>query len=216
MNDVFFNSPSLTAVPGVSNQLLGSLFRLAADFFRLSPWQSFNSDLPIEISYPTSVQSRVVVVMGSAGQAFGLSIYDSRGDIQRVYDARTPLDGFDQISWLALSFDPIHYLAEEDAATIKENSWPIANEAAYPVITRVGAPGPDLHAPTLADLEWLEGALSGLNKMLGEAYASVEVARYFGYEVTLRIQTYRGLRDIQIRVATEDATLKPGAQYENG
>jgi hypothetical protein len=52
--------------------------------------------------------------------------------------------------------------------------------------------------------------------MLGEAYASVEVARYFGYEVTLRIQTYRGLRDIQIRVAAEDATLKPGAQYENG
>ena len=214
MNDVFFNSPSLIAVPGVSNQLLGSLFRFAADFYRHSPWICFNSDLPIEIEYPPSAQSRITVVMGSAGQAFGLSIYDSREDIQRVYDARTPLDGFDQISWLALSFDPIHYLAEEDAAAIKENAWPIVNEAAYPVITRVGAPGPDLHAPTLADLEWLEGALGGFNKMFGEADASAEVPRYYGYEAILRIQTYRRLRDIKIQVAAEEAALKPGAQHD--
>jgi hypothetical protein len=214
MNDVFFNSPSLIAVPGVSNQLLDSLFRLAADFYRHSPWLCFNSDLPIEIEYPPSAQSRITVVMGSAGQAFGLSIYDSREDIQRVYDARTPLDGFDQISWLALSFDPIHYLAEEDAAAIKENAWPIVNEAAYPVITRVGAPGPDLHAPTLADLEWLEGALGGFNKMFGEADASAEVPRYYGYEAILRIQTYRRLRDIKIQVAAEEAALKPGAQHD--
>ena len=152
--------------------------------------------------------------MGSAGQAFGLSIYDSQEDIQRVYDARTPLDGFDQISWLALSFDPIHYLAEEDAAAIKENAWPIVNEAAYPVINRVGAPGPDLHAPSLADLEWLEGALGGFNKMFGEADASAEEPRYYGYEAILRIQTYRGLQAIKIQVAAEDAALKPGEQHD--
>lgn len=216
MNDVFFNSPSLIAVPGVSNQLLVSLFRLAADFYRHSPWLSLNSDLPIEIKYPPSAPSRIVVVMGSAGQAFGLSIYDSREDIKRVYDARTPLEGFDKISWLALSYDPIHYLAQEDAAAIKEKGWPIANEAAYPVITRVGAPGPDLHPPTLVDLEWLEGTLSGLNKMFGEADASAEVPRYYGYGATLQAQTYRGLRDIRIQVAAEDATLKPGAQHDQG
>ena len=216
MNDIFFNSPSLLAVPGISNQLLGSLFRLAADFFQHSPWLSFNSDLPIEIRYPPGAQSRIAVVMGSAGQAFGLSIYDNRGDIQRVYDARTPLDGFDQISWLALSYDPIHYLAEEDAATIKEHGWPIANEGAYPVIMRVGAPGPDLHAPSLADLEWLEAALCGFNEIFGEADASAGVPRYYGYEATLRIQTYRGFRDIQIQVAAESDTLKPGAQHDQG
>ena len=214
MNDIFFNSPSLLAVPGISNQLFGSLVRLAAEFFQHSPWLSFNSDLPIEIRYPPSAQSRIAVVMGSAGQAFGLSIYDSRGDIQRVYDARTPLDGFAQISWLALSFDPIHYLAEEDAATIKEHGWPIANEGAYPVITRVGAPGPDLHAPTLTDLEWLEGALSGINQMFERVDTSAEAPRYYGYEETLRIQTHRGFRDIQIQVAAENDTLKPGALHD--
>ncbi len=215
MNDVFFNSPSLIGVPGISNQLLSSLFKMAAEFYQHSPWRSFNSDLPIEVRYPPSAQSRIVVVMGSAGQAFGLSIYDNQEDIQRVYSARTPLEGFDQISWLALSFDPIHYLASEDAAYIKEKGLQIASEAAYPYITRVGAPGPDLHSPTLADIEWLEGTLSGFNQMFGDVDPTAQATRYFGYQATHLINTHCGLREIQFQVATADATLNPGALHDH-
>jgi hypothetical protein len=216
MKDVFFNSPSLIGVPGVSDRLLDSLFKMAAEFYRHSPWRSLSTDLPIEIWYPPCAQSRIAVVMGSAGQAFGLSIYDNQEDIRHVFSASTPLDGFDQISWLALSYDPMHYLAAEDAAYIKENGLLVVNEAAYPVITRVGAPGPDLHPPTLADIEWLECTLSGFNQMLGEADLSGHVQRYFGYQATLEVHTHCGLRDIQIKVATEDATLKPGAMHDRG
>ncbi len=162
MNQDLLTPPSLISVSGVTSALLGSLFGAAADFYRLAPWKFFQREIPLTIWYPPESESRIAVILGAAGDSFGLSVHGSRADIQQIMGAKTPLEGAAQTNWLALSYDTSMYLAQEDLQAIHWHGWAVADEKAYPSIVRMGAPGPDLFPPTLNDLYWLEGTLLGL------------------------------------------------------
>lgn len=154
--------PSLTQVPGVSPALLEGIFAAAADFYSLSPWGALGGETNIAVHIPSQSEARLVVVMGAGGQVYGVSVYDSAADLQRMYRLDDPLAAAAEISWLALTYETAEYMSADDRWAIERFGWRVANPSAYPAIVRIGAPGPELRPPQLDDLVWLEGALRSL------------------------------------------------------
>jgi len=59
---------------------------LAAQFYQAAPWQWFHDQHPFAIQVPPEEASRYAIVMGNAGEVFGLSVYDTPGDLKVVFN----------------------------------------------------------------------------------------------------------------------------------
>lgn len=159
--------PALATAPDVDPKLQGRIYAAAAALYRLAPWQVIPGEMPLEVRFPEDAPARWVVVMGSGGDAFGLSINDSWIDLERMYASSDPLELAHSVSWLALTFDTSEYLAFEDLDAIQEHHWSVAHESAYPALYRVGGPQADLQAPSKHDLHWLDCVLPALVEYFG-------------------------------------------------
>ena len=205
MNDseALWFPPALLSVAGVTPQLLQGLFAAAADFFEIQPWKILKGEKVIEVWSP---EARLVVVMGAAGQSFGISVYDSSADLQRMYQAQDPLEAAGALCWLALTYETAEYLDQGDLGAIRRYGWRVAGEIAYPSIARIGAPGPDLQPPTRQDLVWLEGCLRALCALFTSHLALDEQGEPLPVECTIPVQTSSGLLDARLRLPGMQAT----------
>lgn len=189
--------PALLEVPGVTPQILQSLFAAAAEFYAIQPWKFSKGEIVIAVQSP---DERLVVLMGAAGQAFGLSVYDSQADLQRMYNSTDPLDAAEALCWLTLSYETAEYLAQSDLDLASKQGWLVAGEAAYPSIARIGTPGPDLQPPVLQDLLWLEGCLRALCQLFTAHWRLDEQGNPLPVEITLPIETSSGIIETRLRL----------------
>jgi hypothetical protein len=163
--------PSFLDVPGVPTEVYINILSASADLYRLAPWHSFDHEIPLAVSSPSYERPRACVLLGAAGQEFGLLVYDSLVDLHKAERENNPMRMASEISWLALTYEETDFLAPQDVGLIHECGWEIADERAYPLISRAGAPDADLRPPTAADLLWLEEILPAL-VVYYEQYAS--------------------------------------------
>lgn len=163
--------PSFLCVPGVPTEIYAIIFSASADLYRLAPWRSFDREIPLVVSSPSDERPRACVLIGAAGQAFGLLVYDSLVDLRMAEQESDPMRMAGEISWLAFTYEGSDFLAPQDVGLIHDRGWEIADERAYPLISRAGAPDADLRPPTPADLLWLEETLPAL-VVYYEQYAS--------------------------------------------
>ena len=56
--------PAMLATPGVTVELLQSVFEAAAEFYRSAPWIRLSNDQVIAVRYPNEQEYRYTVVMG--------------------------------------------------------------------------------------------------------------------------------------------------------
>jgi hypothetical protein len=85
--------PGLVSMPSVTLPMLGHLHELAAQFYRATPWTWFRDQHPFAIQIPPEVDPRYAIVMGQAGEVFGLSVYDTLDDLQLVFSPRSVSSG---------------------------------------------------------------------------------------------------------------------------
>jgi hypothetical protein len=189
--------PGLLSVAGVTPPLLDGLFAAAADFYEIQPWKLLKGEKVIQVSAP---DARMVVVMGAAGQSFGISVYDSPADLQRMFQASDPLDAAGALCWLALTYESEEYVDQTDLKAIHESGWRVAGDAAYPAIVRIGSPGPDLQPPTLQDLQWLEGCLRALCRLFTAHLAFDEQGELRPVDLTIPVKTHAGLVETRLRL----------------
>jgi len=189
--------PAYLSIVGVTPQLLQGLLAAAADFYEVQPWKILKSETVIEVGAP---DARLVVVMGAAGQSFGISVYDSPADLQRMYQAADPLDAAEALCWLALTYETAEYLDQGDLQAIRRYGWRVAGEAAYPAIARIGSPGPDLQPPMLKDLYWLEGCLLALRQFFTSYLVLGEQGEPDAAELTIPVETSAGLLETRLRL----------------
>jgi len=154
--------PGLVSMPSVTLPMLGHLHALAAQFYRATPWRWFHDHHPFAIQVPPEDAPRYAIVMGNAGEVFGVSVYDTPGDLQLVF---SPTLSHREIArrstWFVLFFEEAPAVSFEDLDAIAEHGWPIAAPHAYPVFGRSTA-DQGLALPSRADLLWMEGALGAL------------------------------------------------------
>lgn len=199
MNDIELPllPPALLSVPGVTPQLLQSLFAAAADFYSLQPWTILNGEKVIAVRSP---DLRLVVVMGAGGQAFGISVYDSPADLQLMLHLDDPLAAAGALCWLALTYETAEYIDRDDLKAIHQHDWPLAGIEAYPAITRIGTPGPDLQPPTLQDLLWLEGCLQALCLLFSSYLILDEQGDPLPVDLTLPVETSAGILEAHLHM----------------
>jgi hypothetical protein len=192
--------PSYLSVSGVSVAVFSHIFAAAAEFYQLAPWNFFREEVPIEIRHPQGGSERIVVVTGSAGDVFGISVYDSVDDLICMFQAQNPLEILQNISWVVLCYETSTNIAPEDLEAIDGQGWPIVNDKAYPVINRMGAPGAEMYPPNRDDLLWLEAALPALNEYFRRQDVFMSTGDILPQELTLDVQTSTGPSQVELRI----------------
>jgi len=154
--------PGLVSIPSVTRSMVGHLHELAAQFYRATPWTWFHDHHPFAIQVAPEEAPRYAIVMGNAGEVFGLSVYDTLDDLRLVFSPALSHEEVARMStWFVLFFEEAPAVSFDDLDAITEHDWPVAAPQAYPVFGRSTA-DQGLALPAKADLLWIEGALAGL------------------------------------------------------
>lgn len=192
--------PGLAAVPSIPLPLIGHLYELAADFYRVRPWRWLNDNHPLEIRYPPDAAPRYAVVMGSGGEVFGLAVYDTPADLRLAYRTDlSPQQTTGMITWSVLFFEEIMAMSFDDLDALARHNWPVAAENAYPVFGRTTRTG-EIVQPAKADIFWLEGALAGIPAFLSGHRRALRRRVINPIEVTVPVTTISGRAQIYLRV----------------
>jgi len=199
VNRKFPAPPSLLSISGVTIPLLGNIFSAAADFYRLSPWKKLRDEIPIEIRYPPDAAPRYAVIMGAAGESFGISVNDSRSDLKRMFTSIAPLQLANEISWLTLTYEIPLFFSFDDLDAISRYNWPVVNERAYPSVARVG-PDADFHLPTRQDMLWMEAALPALAEFCKNHLRLNHRGRVQATKCNLTVPTLNGSAQVALRI----------------
>ena len=184
--------PSWTSVHGISTPLLGNIFELAAEFYRLAPWEMIPYEVPIKVRFPANKSPRYLVVMGTAGTNFGLSVHDRFGELRQFLAGKDPREIGGSMTWVTLSYDTGVFLSFDDLEAIERYKWPVVNEYAYPGILRIIASPLMVIAPSNRDLLWLEGALPILIDYFKHHFQLDEQGKVIPFEQTMTVETLNG------------------------
>jgi hypothetical protein len=160
------SQPATWAGWGLPPALVHELFSAAATFHRAAPWTIAGNQPPIRVSRAGGAEWSVVV-MGAAGEEFGLSCYASRDDLDRLYDpdASDPAQAFVGMRAPIVSLvfearaDVPRRMRDEIAAARLE----VAGARAYPVLVVLNTPGGGI---CLADAALLRDALRSVPRFV--------------------------------------------------
>lgn len=152
--------PGLLSIPGVSVPQVADLYLAAADFYRQSPWRGIENFEPIEIHYPPEGRARYALVLGSGGEIFGLSLYESLADLDVIFERTDPDQPLSRpISWLSLVLDEATAMSIADLDAIEQYKWPVAGEKAYPLTLKATSKNDWGELPSALELAWLAASL---------------------------------------------------------
>ncbi len=172
---------SLIKIPGVTVPLLNKIFKAAAAYYRLAPWELIPpEEFAMEIRYPAEAEPRYAIIIGRGGESLGLSINDSLDDLKAFMEhARFNKSISSKFSTISFTFEGNFLLSFDDLDAIETYGWDIPNERAYPSIMRY-SPEDKLFSPTSKDIYWLEGALPAITEFFTYDYDSDEFFANFG------------------------------------
>lgn len=199
--------PGLVSIPSVTPQMLGHLYQLAAQFYQTSPWEWFHDQHPFAITCPPEATPRYAIVMGSAGEVFGLAVYDRLEDLRSIFTSPvSPRQMAKMSTWFVLFFEEAPAMSFDDLDAMAENDWAVAASDAYPVFGRT-TPDRELALPSASDLLWMEGALGAL---LAYMDAHMEVTQGAVQPADLRVSVPRvdGETEVYFRLLAFETMLR--------
>lgn len=132
--------------PKIPAELATTFLKAAADFYKLSPWETFSDSEIFGILIPETKELHFSSVMGGAGQCFGFAT--NRGFkgllfLREILDGLAEDDSFEarlQQDGLLLEFTQKKYLDEFDLALANQSNFKPASPNAW-VLTRDLSPG---------------------------------------------------------------------------
>ncbi len=156
-------TPGLLSVPGASVPLMAELYAAAAEFSRQAPWRYFLNFEPIELRYPSDGQrTRYAIVLGSGGEIYGLSLYESLDDVAVVFAKTAKQPTSRPITWVSLILEEASVLSYDDLDAIERYGWPVAGEKAYPFVMKATSSNNESEAPSASEQAWLAAALRAI------------------------------------------------------
>jgi hypothetical protein len=152
--------PGLLSIAGASVPLVAELYTAAADYNNIKPWRWIENWQPIEIRFPPEGRARYALVLGSGGETFGVSLYESLADVDAMLSRTDPNQPFSRpFSWLSVVLDEATSIAIDDLDAVEHYGWPVAGEHAYPLVLKA-TPGNEWgQLPNASELIWLTAAL---------------------------------------------------------
>jgi Domain of unknown function (DUF6930) len=191
--------PGLLSLEGVTPERAEAFFRAAVFFYEQAPWRFIADRTPLQVSCTAFFRSPVyLAVMGNGGTEFGLGLFLSAEELERVYEIGSHFD-MDRMSFRTASVifsEPI-YLAFEDLDAIELHGWPIAGPEAYPHLLQI-LPGadPPIQPPSPDHVNIFEACLLALPPTIKKHQADIRAARPFAEEVA--VDTFYGKLQVKI------------------
>jgi hypothetical protein len=159
--------PGLLSIQGASVPLVAELFAASAEFYRQAPWRWIENFEPIEVCYPAdSERARYALVLGSGGEFYGLSLYESLADLDVVFSRMPEQPTSRPITWISLILDEALAMSFEDLDAIERYGWGVAGDKAYPLAMKATSGTDESELPTASELAWLAAALRAIPTFL--------------------------------------------------
>ena len=198
------NMKPMLSISGVTVPLMAKIFETAAAYYRLAPWERLpEEEFAIEIRYPVDAEARYAIVIGRAGESFGLSVNDTLDDLrQLISKAQSNAMFSGDYSVLSFTYEKAFHLSFKDLDAIEKYGWDIPDESAYPSILRFN-PKTDIVLPNQKDMYWLEGALPALTDFFDKHFNANEFFMSFGkkeFERIIEVQTLSGMEKVSIKL----------------
>ncbi len=197
--------PGLLSLPGVTVPLVSEFFAAAADYYRLAPWRWMDNWLPIEIRYPSHGRARYALVLGSGGETFGLSLYESLADVLLLVSGVPAEQRVRQISWFSLVLDKATAMSFNDLDAMDKYSWLVAGEQAYPLAFKSTPTGSDAEIPSASELFWLTATVRVIpDFVLRHLHASRDRGAPQPAQVIYSLSGVHGGQDILLRYPAQE------------
>jgi hypothetical protein len=156
----FLSFPDTWAAWGLSEDVVGGLFRNAALLYRAAPWKAEGLEA-LDAVLPAG--SRWLVnVFGQLGEELGLALFSHRDDFLSMRCAGHPAEAFADLQGrvLNLTFDGGSRLPRALRREVAAAGWEVAGPAAYPRLFTVNSPAGGLRQCDAADLAQVLAALA--------------------------------------------------------
>jgi hypothetical protein len=119
---------------------MAALFTAADALYRIEPWQFVDDDQLVEVNIPElGVQGACLSVIGALGESFGILLFASLADYERMLAMADERDetGSTQVSDMvmtSLNYERGADLPKSLRQEVVRYGWPVAAPAAYPVV----------------------------------------------------------------------------------
>ncbi len=150
-DDLFTDSRSgLIDIEGVTPELIGELFEVAALYFRAAPWRTMRATDVVAVTCPSlSPKPWYVVGMGQNGESLGFMIFNDSKTVRSMFSS-LPGD-IGELQGYSLTLEEQHMMAPSDVAAADQFGWPVASAESWPMYVRVSGDEGMLN-PTLEDI----------------------------------------------------------------
>ena len=155
-------SPGALTAPGVTPERLRAFADAAKAFYEAAPWRHLDSEDLVKVEAPKAGRGlSLFVVMGSAGQQFGLGFFSSAAKFRALQTGATPEILLEDGGEWAIYLSPGWETPLADVMAWDRLQLPLASAHAYPSAIRVD-PWRDTQRPDARRLGYFEGLLRAL------------------------------------------------------
>lgn len=196
--------PGLLSIAGVSVPLAAELFAAAADYAARKPWRWIENWEPIEIRFPPEGRARYAIVLGSGGETFGLSLYESLADVTAMLaGAGSGKIAGQSLTWISVTLEEATVMAIDDLDAAERYGWPVAGPNAYPLLLKVTSGTNSVQLPNASEITWLAAALRSIPDFLtSQLHADRGLPRH--YQATALLPGVYGNQEIFLRFPAQD------------
>jgi len=208
--------PGLLSIQGASVPLVAELFAASAEFYRQAPWRWIENFEPIEVRYPSdSERARYALVLGSGGEFYGLSLYESLADLDVVFSRMPEQPTSHPMTWISLILDEAMVMSFEDLDAIERYGWSVAGHKAYPLAMKATSGTDESELPTASELAWLAAAMHAIPTFLKQ-HLHADRGLPKSAQASLPLPNVHGVQQIALRYPANAApTVKSVAETED-
>ncbi|MBI1950055.1 MAG: hypothetical protein HYS34_01665 [Acidobacteria bacterium] len=160
--------PGALSPSGATVERLAAFAEAARLFYEAAPWRRLTDEDLIRIEEPRGpAEHRHALVLGAAGQEFGLLLFEAAGLHERLLDPAAGREEMERETHTAVLFGEATGLPFEDAGLFEDHRFPVAGTNAYPWAARFG-PKRRVQRLSPRSLTHVEAILRGLAATLEE------------------------------------------------
>jgi len=189
--------PGLLQQRGVRVQQVEQLFDAARVFWHAQPWvHLLNEDL-LAVWVGTQPEPTYVSVMGTGGEEFGLSLFDSVEDIEAFFTSNDPEEKIPPTGRHVFFFDKPPVVSFDDMDAVAKYGWELPAPGVYP--TPLIFKPEETARPKAEMLRWYEAALRAIPLFVDQYVKTGEASASKPVDAEYKVPTSAGDTRIQIR-----------------
>lgn len=149
----------LLSSKGASVKVVAALFEAAAEYHRAAPWIYLGNEDLLAVRVEPQKEPHFVSVMGQGGMEYGLALYKSWTDVERMFGVHDhPMERIPDEGLHSLLFNEIVEVPFDDLDDIEKYGWNFVGPDAYPV-PMIYMPSGEVRRPDAEEILWYEAVL---------------------------------------------------------